>query len=132
MCSAVVEEVEQSRRRGEPLFVPTAGKQVLGYFALCCPIQRPTGGGAASIVTRIHELPPGTSDVQVWVAGWDCQFTQTGTTVGTERPLAHAGVHTYAFRKDGEWYVQASMVLADVSDSTHWFGWVDLLGIALG
>lgn len=132
MSSSSAAEVYRSRRRNEPRFVAMADKRVLGYFAVCCPIERPTGGGAATVVCKIHELPPGISEIHVWVAGWDCQFTQEGSTSGAERLISHAGVHTYAFQKDGEWFVQASMILADASDATHWFGWVDLFGIAIG
>lgn len=111
---------------------PLAGKRILGYFTICCPIERGAEGGIAKTIRRVTDLPPDTSDVQVWVAGWDCQFTCAGSSNGVERRIAHAGVHGHAFRKDGQWFVQASMVLADVLDATHWSGWVELLGIAIG
>lgn len=111
---------------------PLAGKGILGYFAICCPMQRPVDGGTAKTVNLVADLPPNTTDIQVWITGWECQFTRAGATNGVERKIAHAGVHSHAFRKDGQWFVQASMTLADVSDATHWSGWVDLLGIAIG
>lgn len=111
---------------------PLAGKRILGYFAICCPMRRPADGGIAKTVSRLEDLPPDTTDVQVWVTGWDCQFTRPGSTNGVERKIAHAGVHSHAFFQDGQWFVQASMTLSDVSDATHWSGWIDLMGIAIG
>lgn len=132
MSTLAADELSQRRRPAEPRFVPTAGKRVLGYFAVCCPVERPISGGTANRVSKIHDLPPGTSDIQVWVAGWDFQFTRAGSTAGAERMIAHAGVHAYAFQKENQWFVQTSMILASLADDTHWFGWVDLLGIAIG
>lgn len=128
-------EVDDVRQRGQPgavRFLPLEGKRILGHFAVCCPMERPVNGGAASVVSEVHDLPPDTSDLQVWVAGWDCQFTKTGCSANAERPIAHIGVHAYAFRKQGQWFVQTSMILANSPDDTYWFGWVDLCGIAIG
>ena len=132
MSASVVGQVHRHSRLGEPRFIPTEGKQVLGYFDVCCPMERPTGGGAACVLSEVRDLPPGTSGLYVWAAGWDCQFTEAGSSANVERLLAHVGVHAYAFRKDGTWFIQASMILANASDDTHWAGWVDLFGIAVG
>jgi len=132
MSMATVGQIPQHSRFGEPRFIPAEGKRVLGYFAVCCPMERPVGGGAACLVSEVRDLPAGTSDLYVWVAGWDCQFTEAGSSANVERLIAHTGVHAYAFRKDGRWFIQTAMILANASDDTHWVGWVDLFGIAVG
>ncbi len=106
--------------------------KVLGFFIVGFLLERPPGGGAVRQTLKVQGMPKGTKEFYPWLMHIQYTFFDASTGKAVERPLWIQFTDLYAFKKGNDWYVQVTGGWADKGDTTPWWGFVGMIGIATG
>jgi hypothetical protein len=115
-----------------PSFPDITCGHVLGFEVIGFILERPDAGGIAVQEAMMDGVPDGTKQFYVWLMHAEYRFMDKKSRKPVERPLWIQFTDIYSFLKNGDWHIRVMGGWADSGDTTHWEGFVGVIGIAVG